>query len=441
MPYIRDLFWRSRQFDSLSAMQTAAVRWSLEVAGRRARRALDGAAPAAVFAAVEQPTVHRAAPGAVRAGRRVAARRSARTFPPGRQDPLLGALAVDRAACRRPRHPHHGAGLPRRPAGQDPYRPKPRGKQTDMTDYPPEKIAFHMRTPTGCREQAAEIGPACVRVVGELLEVNALFRLRAAQGVLGLAPRHSPARLEAAGALAVSVGDPSYRTIKGILVAGTEHQPAARASGDGGTGFSRLTRHSVSALGNVGPCGPGYRRDYVGSLLIDAECRLAAASYRGAEGTRARQQRPHPQRPPGDGGGEREVGARPAQALAGRGAQRERPAGQRCGGAGIGGGPGGRDRPGRGSGGWSVRRRPRGAPPWAHERDHFSTELDGLGDQVVAARGQDAHTEVAAAVGVGRGGSAVVGGVGGRGVGPSGGDGDGQPCSPLPPSLGFPSAV
>ena len=28
---------------------------------------------------------------------------------------------------------------------------KPRGKQTDLGDYPPEKIAFHMRTPSWCR--------------------------------------------------------------------------------------------------------------------------------------------------------------------------------------------------------------------------------------------------------------------------------------------------
>jgi len=55
-----------------------------------------------------------------------------------------------------------------------------------------------------------------------LLEVNALFRLRAAQGVLGLRTKHSPTRLEAACAKAIAVGDPSYRTIKGILIAGTE---------------------------------------------------------------------------------------------------------------------------------------------------------------------------------------------------------------------------
>ena len=49
----------------------------------------------------------------------------------------------------------------------------------------------------------------------------------------------------------------------------------------------------------------------------------------------------------GDAGGDREVRARHAQALAGRGAKRERLAGERDGGAGIRGGAGGRDSPGR----------------------------------------------------------------------------------------------
>ena len=70
---------------------------------------------------------------------------------------------------------------------------KVRGKQTDFADYPPEKIAFHMRTPQWCRKQAAGIGPACEQVIGELLAGNALYRLRAAQGVIGLADKHDPA--------------------------------------------------------------------------------------------------------------------------------------------------------------------------------------------------------------------------------------------------------
>jgi hypothetical protein len=59
------------------------------------------------------------------------------------------------------------------------------------------KIAFHMRTPSWCRKKAAGIGPACAALIGGLLEENALYRLRAAQGVLGLADRHQPGRLEA----------------------------------------------------------------------------------------------------------------------------------------------------------------------------------------------------------------------------------------------------
>ena len=54
MPYVRDSFWRGREFTSLAQMQAGAARWSLEVAGARPCRPLDGAAPAAVFAAVEQ---------------------------------------------------------------------------------------------------------------------------------------------------------------------------------------------------------------------------------------------------------------------------------------------------------------------------------------------------------------------------------------------------
>ena len=54
MPYVRDSFWRGREFTSLEQMQAEAVRWSAEVAGRRPCRPLEGAAPAAVFDAVEK---------------------------------------------------------------------------------------------------------------------------------------------------------------------------------------------------------------------------------------------------------------------------------------------------------------------------------------------------------------------------------------------------
>ncbi|MET9768331.1 hypothetical protein [Streptomyces sp. NPDC006415] len=108
------------------------------------------------------------------------------------------------------------------------------GKRTDRSDYPPEKIAFHMRTPIWCRTQASEAGDACRTVVDQLLEVNALYRLRAAQGIVGLRRKYGEIRLEAACARTIAVGDPSYRTIKGILIAGTETDPEPESSGDAG---------------------------------------------------------------------------------------------------------------------------------------------------------------------------------------------------------------
>jgi hypothetical protein len=81
---------------------------------------------------------------------------------------------------------------------------------------------------------------------------NALYRLRAAQGVIGLAEKHDGARLEAAAcARAIAAGDPSYKTIRGILAAGTETQPAAVPAGDGGAGA--FLRGPGQIFGNVLP--------------------------------------------------------------------------------------------------------------------------------------------------------------------------------------------
>jgi transposase len=233
VPYIRDSFWRGREFVSLEQIRTAALRWCAEVAGRRQCRPLFGAKPLEVFTAVEanalqplpshpfvlanwstgsvSPDIH------VKVGktlysvpwRYIGARVDARETPTMVQIFCNGELIAT-----------HGR--------------KPRGKQTVAGHYPPEKIAFALKTPTWCRKRASEIGPACTEVVTELLGVNALFRLRAAQGVLGLTDKHPVQRVEAACAKAIAVGDPSYRTIKGILTAGTETDPPGTSAGDAG---------------------------------------------------------------------------------------------------------------------------------------------------------------------------------------------------------------
>src|SRR5258706_1164717 len=53
MPYVRDSFWRGREFTSEQHMQTAALAWCRDVAGARPCRPLDGASPMSVFTAVE----------------------------------------------------------------------------------------------------------------------------------------------------------------------------------------------------------------------------------------------------------------------------------------------------------------------------------------------------------------------------------------------------
>lgn len=230
MAYIRDSFWAGREFASEAAMQEAALVWSAEVAGRRQCRPLEGAAPAAVFEAIEvdalvplptqryelarwstpmvYPDIHAKVGRTLYSlpwrfiGRRLDARESTTTV----------EFFCDGQLVKT--HPR-----------------KERGKQTDWNDYPPEKVAFFMRTPAWCRKRAAEFGAGCAELVADLLSVNALYRLRSAQGVLGLEKRYGADRLDAACRRALAVGDPSYRTVKGILAAGTETDPSAEDPG------------------------------------------------------------------------------------------------------------------------------------------------------------------------------------------------------------------
>lgn len=221
MSYIRDSFWRGREWENLEEMQTAATRWCLDVAGRRQHRSLDGAQPYAVFQAVEAPSLrvlpveafelaawsrpkvgtdcHVKVAGALYSvpwsliGQTVDARASGHTI----------EIFADGTLHKTHRRVAHG-------------------RATDWADYPPEKVAFFMRTPVWCRRRAGELGPAVAEIITELLAVNALHRLRSAQGIIGLAERHGPDRLDAACRHAIVVGDPTYRTVKGILAAGTE---------------------------------------------------------------------------------------------------------------------------------------------------------------------------------------------------------------------------
>ncbi|MFD0584803.1 IS21 family transposase [Dactylosporangium darangshiense] len=233
MPYVRDSLWRGRQFTSLAQMQTAAVDWCLKVAGQRACRPLDGAAPAAVFTAAEadalQPLPARPfvlatwSTGKVGPDIHVKVGKALYSVPWR----LIGQRLDARETWTTVQMFHNGHLVAT-------HARTGKGKRTDMSHYPPEKIAFAMRTPAWCRRRAGEIGPSCTAVITALLEVGALYRLRSAQGVIGLADKHGAERLELACAKAITAGDPSYRTVKGILAAGAETDPPPPSTGDGG---------------------------------------------------------------------------------------------------------------------------------------------------------------------------------------------------------------
>jgi hypothetical protein len=233
MPYIRDSFWRGRQWDSLEQMQTAAVGWSLTIAGRRPHRGLDGVAPVTMFEAVSRPVMralphHRFEIAAwsrpkVASDCHVSVAGVLYSVPWRYVGRRLDVRVTDRrvevfdATVQVKTHVRAG-----------------RGRVTDMADYPPDKIAFFQRTPVWCRRQAQLLGPNVTEVIGELLAINVLHRLRSAQGIIRLADKHGAGRVDAACRRAIQVGDPTYRTIKGILAAGTEHdgqpQPDAASS-------------------------------------------------------------------------------------------------------------------------------------------------------------------------------------------------------------------
>ena len=221
MSYIRESFYRGRDWTSLDQLQTAGVVWCNEVAGVRSHRNLGGAQPIVVFTGVEKPALvplprmmfeaaswsrpkvgtdcHINVAGVLYSvpwkhiGQRVEARLTDRLV-----EVFIGPEIIKTHARMA------------------------RGVKTDWADYPTEKAAFFMRTPVWCRQRATELGPDVAAVIDDLMSVNALHRLRACQGVIGLADKHDVVRLNAACRRAIEVGDPTYRTVKGILAAGTE---------------------------------------------------------------------------------------------------------------------------------------------------------------------------------------------------------------------------
>jgi transposase len=100
---------------------------------------------------------------------------------------------------------------------------------TDQSDYPPEKLAFLMATPTWCRKKAAEFGPHTEALITAILKEHAMRNLRKAQALLRLAEKYSD-DIERVAERALSYGATRYRTIKAMLEKEiTSDQPTGKA--------------------------------------------------------------------------------------------------------------------------------------------------------------------------------------------------------------------
>jgi transposase len=87
---------------------------------------------------------------------------------------------------------------------------------TDTSDYPPQKLAFLMATPTWCRKKASEFGPHTEALITVILKESAMRNLRKAQAILRLAEKHA-GDIEKVSERALSYGNTRYKSIKAML--------------------------------------------------------------------------------------------------------------------------------------------------------------------------------------------------------------------------------
>lgn len=122
---------------------------------------------------------------------------------------------------------------------------------TDEADYPPEKLAYLMATPTYCRKKAAEYGPYTEKLIGEILFPQGLRNLRKAQAILRLGEKYG-ADLERACARALSFGNYRYKSLKAILEKGL-FQPELPVSVTAPIPLSSLGQSFLRPPGYFGP--------------------------------------------------------------------------------------------------------------------------------------------------------------------------------------------
>lgn len=98
-------------------------------------------------------------------------------------------------------------------------------RYTHPNHLPAEKLPGLLLDRENCHAEAGEVGPATQQVVESLLDDPVVERLASAGRLVRLRRRFGDERLEAACRRALLFGDPSYKTVKGILTQGTDQEP------------------------------------------------------------------------------------------------------------------------------------------------------------------------------------------------------------------------
>jgi len=221
MPFVRGSLWAGRSFGSLEEINREAYQWCLKVAGMRVH-GTTRQRPLEVFQGMERQAMKPlpsepfelvtwveaklgrdcyfyAGGGGYTAPHQYACRKLMVRLTERRVEAYWGHELI-KTHCR-----------------------VAKGKRsTDWNDFPPDGAAFFRRTPDWCRKQAQELGEGVHQAVEALLEDHALYHLRQVHGILRLAEKYGPQRLNAACCRALNFGDPTYRTIKNILESGRD---------------------------------------------------------------------------------------------------------------------------------------------------------------------------------------------------------------------------
>jgi transposase len=128
------------------------------------------------------------------------------------------------------------------------------GSRHSLNEHlPPNAMAYCMRDPQWCLEQAGRIGIYCEEVIQQLLSSSVVDYLRGAQGIVALQKKYGNARLDAACKRALSFQSVYYKTVKSILQKGLEYEPlpeqkAFDALAEAYTGKGRFCRDTTTLL-------------------------------------------------------------------------------------------------------------------------------------------------------------------------------------------------